>query len=505
MATLQHVSIWNNEHGWQHITPEEAAKEFAYSVSSDWQRFMCESCGQYATFVNGANTPHFKHPRGSKDCDEKITSYRNYHLTNPQGFSLPLKIKINDNKIELLIGFLPIPNNIFSKLEEENVKLSIIANEKVLRQFSINESRFSLEHTTYLSVGDNIAKEYRISYPDMNSQLKVFWPIIVNGINPEGTVFDYESGKRLPQNASVIVGKTYLIIIDKRKYIHSGEDISITKECSFKDYDVIKVVANKLSRSADDFFRYFSCRLTDNPATLTLLYPFSVNSSHVIRHTENKVWFYKTNGFIDVYPYVYLYNQVSNEGIFPISGGLQQLISVSRFEQHTSVLRYTLLKKVDFIDEKPTLPLLQVFDNLNEPITVGTHDSLPKDREMHIVSEYDGFVLIIKNNSTIDKIILKSDVKVIIDVDYDLTYQIYQGLDCHYELHYKKRSCSSISDEALLLELQNFKHDFVSITHSIHILANYLSLYPKSKQWLRKQIKNGKINKKAIKRILEVK
>ena len=110
-GSLTRVCVWKDGHGWQPVSAESVALQqtHKHSIKSYTKTFLCELCDQYASFVNTGNyRPHFKHPKGSKDCDEKITSSNNFLKTNPLGFSLPIRISVVDGKLEIFIGFLPI-------------------------------------------------------------------------------------------------------------------------------------------------------------------------------------------------------------------------------------------------------------------------------------------------------------------------------------------------------------------------------------------------------------
>ncbi|GHU57179.1 hypothetical protein AGMMS49975_22140 [Clostridia bacterium] len=114
---LKHISIWNDEHGWQQITAQKAHKIYPCGLLSSKQ-FLCESCGQYANFVVGENQPpHFRHKNYKKYCEEKSTYSNNNYTSNIQRFSLPLKVKITNTVVDVYIGFLPVSENVLNSSE----------------------------------------------------------------------------------------------------------------------------------------------------------------------------------------------------------------------------------------------------------------------------------------------------------------------------------------------------------------------------------------------------
>ena len=203
--TLQHVSIWKKDQGWVHITPEQV--EFKHTIPANYEWFLCECCDQPVTFVYSTEkVPHFKHPKGSNDCEEKL-SHDSFYNVNKLGFSLPLKISnpeglFTGGPIKLEIGFLPLPAAKLSLAQEQKAKLRITAinSEIPIVQFNINEERFSSEVLTYYSINNHIAKNYILRFENVNTTglFSALWPPRVRGISPQGTLFDYYTGKRLP-------------------------------------------------------------------------------------------------------------------------------------------------------------------------------------------------------------------------------------------------------------------------------------------------------------------
>jgi hypothetical protein len=495
--------MWIENHGWQRTTPTKARAVYPHGLAraNDSQQFLCEICGQYANFVVGdCQQPHFRHNRCSKECEQKTTSVRNYYTTYPRGFSLPLKAIIKGNSIDVLIGFLPISD----ALIQNGGSLLIMAEKKILRHFDINISRFSSERVAYLSVGNTLAAQYSLSYPKEISN--DYWPTVVDGFAAQGTLFDSESGKRLPRNANVAVGKQYILFVRQHSPVYSKEDVDISAKQTVGKYDFFFVKALCISRSADDFFRRFGCRLTDNPSVLTLLYPFAIRSSHVITHVANKVWFHKTSGFVEVYPQ----NLKPKSECFSVKSGFQQILSVSRFEDNTSVLRYTMLRKVVNISYNSRIPSLEVTDIYGLAIEGGEHDKLPRDRQFNVASTFDGCVDVIQDEFIVNKIFMPGGEKIVIDVDFNRHYRVYIGLDRVYDICFARKQHSKIiDDQKLLVKLQGFKYEPISITHSFGAVSNrimdYMD-YPKTVFWLKNQLATGIIDRKVkqyLQKVLE--
>ena len=494
---LTRISMWDDEHGWKRVTASQASAIHPYGLgqANYSKQFLCEVCGQYANFIAGGyQQAHFRHNRNSKDCEQKSTTYNSIYLTNPCGFSLPLKVIIANNAIDVQIGFLPIPENYLQALSQATSHLTIKANNMELAQFNIDSSRFASNRVEYLSVGNKLAEQYKLFYPNTVRQLNVYWPTIVDGISKQGTLFDYESGKRLPRNANVVVGRIYLLITQRTIYAFRSSDITINIERTISGYNIYKVRANNLSRTADDFFRQYGTRLTDAPANLTLLYPYAIRNPHVITHTAEKVWFHKTDGFVEVYPQ----NLKPQADVFSVNSGFQQVLSLSRFEDNVSVLRYILLRKVQSMSIPIAALSVNVQNNRGETINAGAHSALPPKREIYITSEFDGHIEVCSADYIERKIIFDGGAKTVVDVELNRSYSIYQGLDLVSEISYlRNRQAQIISDDDVLGRLQKFKGNEVPVTQSFGAIASRLNGLPKTAMWLRRQIATGKLDSRA--------
>lgn len=497
-GSLTRISIWSKGHGWQPTNASIVARTYKYGIESYSKMFLCELCNQYVTFVySEIYNPYFKHPKGSDDCEEKTTSVDPYLTENPLGFSLPIKVKIENGHLEIFIGFLPIGETELEKIANENAKLSICVSNKIIKAYNIDHSRFAPNEVSYLSVGSFIAERYKIDSGGMVE--KTLWPPIIEGIYKNGSLFDKASGKKFPRNANVEVGKDYLLITKQNFYGNSHGDIEIRRVNFIDGYYFYIVKATSLSRSAANFFLAFGTRLTDIPTDLTQIYPFVLRAPHIILHESTKLWFHKTNGIVDTFPESEAKER--NQSIFDVRGDVQKILSLSRFEERTSVLRFMMLRKdrVDFhnaINNSHSVTS-SVHDSKGIEFHNGQYDKLPSERVLIITTEFDGFadVVAVGNGMLIQRYNLKNGEKTKIDVAYRQKYRIFQGLDCVHEIVFiKERKDQGIADEQLLCKLKSFNGRKIAIQHNFGVIASKLGEMPLSRLWVMKQIKHGQID-----------
>ena len=204
-GSLTKINIWREGLGWKPTTSSEASEIYGRTVSAHEGKFMCELCSQYATFNylrnrrGGNKSSYFQHPTRSKYCPEKTTSISHdpYLKVNPSGFSLPIKIKLENNTFDVSIGFLPVGEEKVNRLQDENVLIEITASTGESRKYYANNIDFNNDSITYLQVGSFVAEHYKIDCG--NKVENTFWPTTVEGVYNTGSLFDKASGKRLPR------------------------------------------------------------------------------------------------------------------------------------------------------------------------------------------------------------------------------------------------------------------------------------------------------------------
>lgn len=504
---LDNVSVWRNGHGWSHTTPDEALELFPNGSSSTDKIFLCESCGQYASFVVGDyQIHHFRHPAGSKDCKDKQVAWSSYYQTNKLGFSLPIKIKLDANDIEITIGFLPLTVQQLTEAMQNKTVVTISAGLQTISTLLISHERFSSEHITYVSIGNKVSERYTINYSNADASLSTIWPRIINGFNLLGTLFDGATGKRLPVNADVEISREYYLI-SKSYYWHGRSDISIERIQNISNgWQVYRVKALRLTKQAAEFFLDFGVRLTDAPAYITLLWPPSAQASHIVSHESDPVIFYhKGRGCVEVWPYARVHRDVvaETEGdIYSFSGNsIQQVLSVSRFYQRTSVLRYIVLDKKQIAFESKKIPEVLISDDFGKEIAPGVYHGLPPDKTITITAPYDGVVEVKKFNRLIKRVNTKGSDSIVITVNWGYSVSVYQGMDLSAEVLFERKHKGTKDDIKLLKRLKSYKNQMIPISHEIGKLAVKLGKLPETKRWLLYQIRRGYISEDSLKRI----
>lgn len=238
--------------------------------------------------------------------------------------------------------------------------------------------------------------------------------------------------------------------------------------------------------------------MTDNPAELTEVYPFAIKSPHILHYSAEQAWFYKSDGFVDIYPANKFLEH--KKQFFSVKGNFEQILSISRFENRSSVLRYVMLRKVDEADMPVPnrSPEVQVSNDKCEVVFAGVYSVLPKGRALSVEAEFDGHIDVLRSDSVVNRIKLKGGEHTIFDVEQNRTYRIYQGLDCVYELTFTtKKAVDGITDFKVFRKLSSYTGQPMAITHAFGAVASRFGDMPRTKAWLVTQIHSGQIDRRA--------
>lgn len=496
---LTNISEWDDIHGLVHVTAINAGKKHPGGLSSSYNRYICETCGQSVSlYKHKAGTYAFRHPTNSKACDDKMSACETYPCTNPLRFSLPIRVNVESASIEVSIGFLPLPHTLMDRAEQDHTMLRISADDgTVIGNYAITSERFSFEHITYISTNNTISQQY---YLNVSKGMSFYWPLIVEGINTGGTLFDKISGKRLPENASVIVGTEYWLISQARMIDHPI-DIHVSFHRSFGVWKLYRVKAIRFSFTATYFLIKYRVRLTEKLSEVIYLWPPVSRSSHMLSNCADWIWMYKTDGYIDMYPSQQQYRYDS--GFFRIAMSHPvQTLSLRTSENQNNVLKYTLMRHIpENAENKANVRHTYVTDIKDVQIESGLYATLPIKQRIDIQSEFDGCVRIFNDELEVDRIALKGDCKTRVDVRFNRVYCVFEGLDCVAEIRFQRSpmKAQGADDETLVRTLGKCSGDRVAASHLLGALARRMKDMPKTKGWLLAQIRAGSIKADAIK------
>ena len=293
---LTHVCEWDPKTGYQRITVEEASAKFSsYTVPVEKGLFVCELCAQKIGLTKArkdTGTRYFYHSRGEQDktCEDRQQSY-DRPIATLNEHVMPIRIQVSGNTFILQLGFF-LPHKINAQdLRCEKIR---IATDSHKPPYEYLFDRISSTGITYLNVGNCPSRGYSIEYVQPSIGLKKLWPAKVPGINPNGALFDKESGKLLQTGGKAYAGKTYYLMQRGRIGFHSDintKEIIRVRVRTSEWWYLYEISSQHFSEQAAQFFLQRSIFLSETPLNFYPIWPVYVADPYFIYHEQAEMFF----------------------------------------------------------------------------------------------------------------------------------------------------------------------------------------------------------------------
>ena len=490
--SLNHVSMWM-EKGWKHVTAEDVEKMYPKgNISSRSGLFMCELCGQFVQYQGRTQyvTCYFKHSSHEEDksCPERTGgTYKS--LLKSKAHGLPIKINIRSKQkascnFALQIGLLPVPEAIWGKTGEFRL---CIRSGKASSGVVYSKERLIPQNITYLELEDDPAEKYIIEVKPRNEELERYWPSEVSGIK-EIAVFDGKTGKKLPEDADVVAGRSYYVLSRGYMCNENGSSVFCREICVRNSHLITwrlyEVTAKCFDENAAKFFLKIRCRLTANPVTMIPFWPPAVHTPYVIKHDASNMMLYiKGDVETSTFPAKYVERTESGMAAFinvDVSGR-EQLLSVGR----TRVLKYLYFWKEPFRDV-PALPEIKVTNFDGRESESGILYDLPPKKTLLFYPVVDGSIIIRENGKIIEKMALDAGKSLsIYDIHYGMEIEAFQGFDSVWMAAFRKKIRTAVDGKAkLLLQLKNAGGNYIEVPHSLAGILEKMDTDVEMKAWL---------------------
>lgn len=504
MASLTHVCIWR-ENGWERITAEKACEIIPpnSTVSANSGLFMCELCGQYVTLTKkGNNVRHFRHQSGekSKNCPERLFGSSLKYI-NLNEYQLPIRIKVSNQHFSFELGLVRAPIEDF---DDFRIIIEPIGYNRG-SSYEYAKERLNPESITYLSIGDNPTKAYKLSLPEGLDELYKYWPPEIKGMDDEGTIFDKQSGRMLSFDADVEVNTNYYLL-KRGSSIGAVPGLKIEKIAIQGMWSLYCVCATVFDENTAKFFLEYHCRLTEQPISLQPIWPLFVEGEYLIKHNEGHTFFWVKGRHVemDTFPQLpirkYRSQNTSQGIVYDVECSEKKvLISAGRIK----AIKYTYFWKEN-IEPKISSPRLRVTNILDEVVEPGVSHILPKDGTLCFLSQYDGEVIIYDKGSVVTKYRVQADKKFEINnIIWGKSIQLNVGLDCFWKITYKKAEIDKdVEDEERLLQyISSGNRKMIAAPHSLANIARGFHRYPKIMRWIRICMKKKVIDEQSYRRL----
>ncbi len=511
MPSLTHVCMWS-DNGWKRITAEQAARLHpGGTVAAHSGLFMCELCGQYVSLTDGTvQTRHFRHSahEKSKNCPERIFGAGYSASYDSREHDLPIRITgVSSSSFRFEVGLIRAPISLLSRDFRIEIKPTGVSDVS----YVFTKERLNYDGITYLPIGERPFEKYTLRFQNGSNNLHEFWPKEIKGIDPEGTLFEKTSGKKLTYDADVEIEKEYYLL--KRGYFYGKAYKSIRvqeitkKQFGWEIWTLHVVSASAFSEDAARFYLEFHCRLTEHPVSLQPIWPLFVEGTYIIKHSQGSMYMLVEGNVASVKTFPSatvrrLNDRAAQPKLYEtLCSGRQQLISAGR----TQALQYTYFWK-ESLNQTGSPPEIFVTELSGSEIAPGETTVLPHNKTLLFKSTFDGEVIISRNSCVVDKRKITADKPLELDgISYGISVQVMIGLDIVWEIDFKKKQSIIPNEEAeILRQIMNVSGATIPAPHSLRNILVGMHRYPRICQWIWKCIKDGTVNEQSYRRLQEV-
>ena len=512
MASLTHVCMWS-KNGWKQITAEEASELHPEGTVSAYSGlFMCELCGQYVSLTaKGRYNSYFRHTSNekSKDCPDKISGTSYIVSYDPSEHELPIRIIISQNRtFHFELGLVCIPQELLS----ENMQIKIIPNNRYSQPLIYSRERLNSDSISYVSLGEIPYSKYHLDIIGVDKRIQDYWPNDITGIDVSGTLFEKNSGIRLPYDSDIQLNVPYYYLttdgnLDKYRYSKIN-NISVEKifkrKCGFSYYYLYEIVANSMNEAAAKFFLEHHYRLTENPIAIQPIWPPYIENRYMIKHNEKNTFFHVKGNiqFIKTFPPIstFLLCNLDTSKLYELEFQDRQQLLISAGRIHALQYTYFWREPITYIHEEPKFLISDIFGNM---IEFGDLNEIPPKGILRIKSNYDGKAVIHKNNFIINKIKVNANqLTELYDIAFETCISFYVGLDCVRKIAVKRLKKDIQTEEAYFFEeIIHMRGAFIPIPHSLKNIARAYRHDAAFYQWIMKCIREGKICEQAFRKL----
>lgn len=394
-------NVWTRDASgeWVRTTAFEADRRYDHTVSVYGHQFRCYSCFQYVTFVKGDyKVSHFRHGKEyqDKECEDRSANARAryLHLTMSD-MAMPLRLRIEGRRLIFSIGLLPISEAELDRCMACGMQVELRGRRGGPSVYKVDSSRFAPHATTWLDVPSSFMDGLRIAFSP-KQEVPPVWSGEVPVLSESGALFDEVTGKRIPDRGDVHVGRKYLLMLGKNRWLDTSPSSMQISELAVIDgrWRVYSVLATRFADDAVDFFFNCRVRLTNYPVEMQVLWPPMFERDEVIETGfRNLQLIVKGEGDFAPYPKdACEYSSAKiRDGVQLIdlrNSGALQMVTSERYNQTLNFLYLCPMERTFHSEE----PGVEIVDDDGRPCEDARLAKVPARGMLHLTPTDDGSV-----------------------------------------------------------------------------------------------------------------
>jgi hypothetical protein len=497
---------------WRHITAQDVADmNPGDMVSERSEIFKCDLCGKSVRWVRGDKVqPYFRHEDNiSKDCPDYTGEADSRGFYDAQKHDLPIRLDTTYlPHLRFQIGFVRIPDHLFAK--DFLIKISLEWSGKKISSTPIEYDKlhFTKNRITYLPISRKPFEKCLITVLGETEDFYTFWPEETNGINPKGTLFHKDSGKKLLVNEDVEIEKEYYLLKkgDPCQNIN-GIKVTIIEKYPFygKEWTLSMVSAKEITSESIQYFLNLRYNLTDSPISLMPVWPLFLEDDYVVKHNQEKIYMLIRGNIyaLKTFPPPREQELIKTRNPYILKkillpGKRQQLISIGRGQP----LQYTYFWK-EALNKESKCPKVEALDINKKIIRSGKSNKLPLNGVIIVKSPFDASVVFLKGERITHKQKITGGKKYKLEnLDLGIKVQILIGRDVAWEVEFTKSQAKSDKHDADVLKwIRGGSGITIAAPHSLRNIYSNMGDYPEICKWIQTCLKTGSIQEQAYRRL----
>ena len=404
---------------------------------------------------------------------------------------------------------IPVPSGL---VENVRIRQISILPSGIDSPYIYNLERIYPDTVTYLDVGSLPSERYSVH---VDSRLTKYWPEIIKGPSPEGSLFDGKTGKLLIPDSEVTAHKDYYFLkLGSQKSYDIPKDIFLKFVCKQDNYCLYTFRCSLYNEDTARYLWKLHYRLTDSPVSIQPIWPLYRETPYTITHNRDYTYFFingnneseKGSGIrTEIYPMPKHPVQPKKQGTITLlkvpCKSDRVMISAGRSKVLT--FRYFYRRKMD---ETADIPLAEVRDGKGNRMEQTIYTRLPAQKILIISAPYDGKVRVRDGHRVLVYEDLKSGQAFSQKIDrLGVIVEILQGLDVVFKIEFKKKKQFSTRHEKRWIELlDHCSGDYIPFGRHIALATARLENMPKLRHWVMKCVKSGYIREDALRIIQSI-
>lgn len=256
-------------------------------------RLFCPYCGEKVDpYINGKKqAKHFRHHHGSyrEECENYCKFISIGSFVEPyEREGLPLYLIKELGQFYLYLGLYGLEEKTIEEAENANLQIQIDVYKDSILNKKVNSKDFIPRTIEFIKI-NYVKQRYNLKFNTntVSEEIRTKWPTYVNGIGPNGAIFNFGKygGKKISSSVGLKVNEEYLLFTKenmKNKFMDniSFELIQQSNYGCLKTYKIYKFIIKDINENTISFCEKFDLKLSYSKPEVVPIWPPCVSMEH---------------------------------------------------------------------------------------------------------------------------------------------------------------------------------------------------------------------------------